>query len=297
MDISVVIVNWNVKDLLRRCLQSIAHETREVSYEVIVVDNASTDGSVDMLRHEFPDVNVIVNGDNTGFAKGNNSGIRKTTGDVVLLLNPDTELMGNTLGHTVHFLRRRPDVGLLGAQFVNEDGSVQPSVRRFPTLADQCLILLKLHNVFPRLGALRRYFAYDMDTTRTQSVDQVSGTFFAIPRATLDAVGLLDERFFIWYEDVDYCRRVWQSGRRVWYSPDVKIRNRGGASFAQVVAFRKQRLLNRSMAQYFRKWHSVGAWLLIQTMRPCSLVLALLVDLLLYRRRSREGIGSKRLKS
>lgn len=297
MEASIIILNWNVKDLLRRCLQSIVREMRDVTYEVIVVDNASGDGSVEMVRAEFPAVTLIVNGQNFGFAKGNNIGIRQATGDVVLLLNPDTELWGNALQKVVTFLQTHPEAGLVGAQFLNEDGSVQPSVRRFPTLLDQCLILLKLHNLFPRLGVLRRYFAHDLDTTKTQSVDQVSGTFFAIPRATLNAVGLLDERFFIWFEDVDYCRRVWQSGKEVWYTPDIKIRNRGGASFAQVVAFRKQRLLNRSMAQYFRKWHGLGAWFLIELLRPISLLLTLLVDVFIYRRQPIEGLGSRRLKS
>lgn len=297
MDISVVILNWNVKELLRRCLQSVSREAHNVTYEVIVVDNASADGSVEMVRTEFPQVRVIANDENSGFAKGNNIGIRKATGNVVLLLNPDTELVENVLGQVVDFLRARPEAGLVGAQFLNEDGSVQPSVRRFPTLLDQCLVLLKLHNSFPRLGVLRRYFAYDLDMTKTQKVDQVSGTFLAIPRATLDTVGLLDERFFIWYEDVDYCRRVWQSGRHVWYTPDIRIRNRGGASFAQVVAFRKQRMLNQSMAAYFRKWHSTGAWLVIELVRPFSLLLSVMVDILVYGHKAKEGRGSRRLKA
>lgn len=274
MDISVIILNWNVRDLLRRCLTSIYANTSGISFEVIVVDNASSDASADMVRAEFPQAMLIVNDQNFGFAKGNNIGVREASGDVVLLLNPDTELIGNTLCNLVAFLKRNPDAGLVGAEFLNPDGTHQPSVRRFPTLLDQSLILFKVHKLIPRLGVFKRYLARDLDVSRTQPVEQVSGTFFGMPRRTIEEVGLLDERFFIWFEDVDYCRRVWSSGKKVLYTPEIQIMNRGGASFSQVGTCKKQKMFNKSMAAYYKKWHGIAAWLAIEMLRPISLLLA-----------------------
>lgn len=296
MDLSVVILNWNVGHLLRRCLASLFSQTAGITFEVIVVDNASSDDSPEMVRQEFPQAILIANDHNFGFAKGNNIGIRRTCGNTILLLNPDTEISGNTLGGVVRFLRDHPEAGLVGAEFLNPDGTHQPSVRRFPTLADQSLILLKLHRLLPRLRIIRWYLAADLDPMKTQAVDQIPGAFFGMPRETIERVGLLDERFFIWFEDVDYCRRVWQSGKKVMYTPDIRITNQGGASFAQIASYKKQKMMNASMALYFRKWHSAAAWLVIQSLRPVSLLLAWFIGLTAYRHNPTGGFGSKRLK-
>ena len=296
MDLSIIILNWNVRDLLRRCLESIFQNTSGISFEVLVVDNASADGSAEMVRNEFPQVKLMLNEGNFGFAKGNNVGLKQGRGDILLMLNPDTEVVGNCLALLCNFIRSHTDAGLVGAEFINEDGTHQPSVRRFPTVWDQSLIMLKLHNIFPRWKVFRRYFMTDAAAMQLQTVDQISGTFFGMPRRTFDEVGLLDERFFIWFEDVDYCRRVWQSEKKVYYVPSLKIRNRGGASFAQVMALAKQRMMNRSMAAYFKKWHTVPSWLVIQILRPISLGLAWCTGVFIYRGRPIEGVGSRQLK-
>lgn len=296
MDLSVIIVNWNVRELLKRCLRSIYDSTRGISFEVFVIDNASSDKSVEMVSLEFPHATIIANEKNLGFARANNLAIEQCRGDLVLLLNPDTSVRGNALGEVVAFARRHPEAGVIGCKFLNPDGTHQPSVRRFPRLIDHAMMLLKLHHLFPNAQPLRRYLAVDIDPTRTQEVDQVSGTFMCISRAALNTIGFLDERFFIWYEDVDYCKRVKKSGMKVLYEPSISIVNQGGKSFAQVVALKKQRMMNKSMAQYFRKHHSIGAWLLVEALRPLSIALTWLIDLIVYRNRPTEGVGSKKLK-
>lgn len=297
MDLSIVIVNWNVRDLLRRCLQSIFDSTTGISFEVFVVDNASGDGSVDMVRSEFPAATVISNERNYGFARANNQAIQKSRGDFVLLLNPDTEMMGSTLGDLVRVARSHPGAGVIGCRFLNPDGTIQPSVRRFPRLIDQLVILLKLHHLFPNATLIRRYLAYDLDPAREQFVEQVSGTFMCLSRAAIRTVGLLDERFFIWYEDVDYCKRTIAAGLKVLYTPLVSITNHGGKSFAQVVALKKQRMMNKSMAQYFRKHHSTAAWLVVQMLRPLSLVITWMIDRIFYRGRATSGVSTEKFKT
>ena len=274
MDLSIVIVNWKVKDLLRRCLASVYRETKDLSFEVFVVDNDSGDGSVEMVIKEFPQANVIANNRNLGFAAGNNPAIAAAAGDLVLLLNPDAEVTDGALGKMAAYMRRNPHVGILGPRLVGDDGKLQPSVRRFPTLASQLLIMLKLHHAFPSLAPLRRYFAADFDYAREAAVDQVMGAAFMIRRGALDELGGLDERFFIWFEEVDYCKRAKDAGFQVWYAPVATIRHHGGESFGQVFGPKKQAYFNDSLRKYFLKHEGLPAWALLTAAHPLSMALA-----------------------
>ncbi len=274
MDVSVVIVNWKVKDLLRRCLASLWRETKGVSFEALVVDNDSRDGSVEMIAREFPEATLLANNRNVGFAAGNNPAIARARGEFVLLLNPDTELTEDTLAKLVAFMRQNPHVALLGPRLVGGDGKLQPSVRRFPTFASQALIMLKLHHAFPRLGALRQYFAADFDYAKAASVDQVMGAAFLIRRTLLEEIGLLDERFFIWFEEVDFCKRAKDAGFQVWYSPAATVLHHGGESFSQEFGPKKQGYFNDSLRKYFLKHHGVLPWLGLTVLHPISMALA-----------------------
>lgn len=275
MQFSVVIVSWNVRDLLRRAIASVLREAKEVALEVFVVDNASKDGSAEMVREDFPSVRLIANEKNFGFAAACNQAIRESRGEYVLLLNPDTELRSGALQALARFFASYPSAGVVGGKILNSDGSIQPSVRRFPTLASQVLILLKLHRVFPRLSALRRYFANDFDYSRAQEADQVMGAFFCVPAHLWNAVGLFDERFFVWFEEVDFCKRVRDAGFSVFYAPDAVAIHHGGRSFGQLSPIARQWLFGQSMARYMKKHHGPLAWFMIQTVRPVGLLLAL----------------------
>lgn len=278
IDVSVVVLNWKVKDLLRRCLASVYRETKGVSFEVMVADNASNDGSVEMVMKEFPRAELTVHTRNLGFAAGNNPLIARAQGEFVILLNPDTELGDDALTAMTGYMREHPEVGVLGPRLIGGDGRLQPSVRRLPTLSSQLLIMLKLHHAFRRLPALRRYFADDMDYDAERDVEQVMGAAFMMRRTALEKVGLLDEGYFIWFEEVDLCKRMLDAGWKVRYFPGAVVRHLGGESFGQVFGPKKQRYFNASLRHYFRKHRGVGAWAAVCVLHPLSMALAWLAQ-------------------
>jgi GT2 family glycosyltransferase len=280
MDLSIIIVNWKVKNLLEKCLWSIFEQTKDIKFEVFVVDNASADGSVEMVREKFPQVNLIASSENLGFARGNNLAIQKAHGRYILLLNPDTEILENALSKMVHFMDTHPECGIAGCKLLNPDLTLQPSVRAFPSFASQVLILLKLHHLFPHSKAIYHYLKYDFDYEKTQEVDQVMGAFMIIRREVIKKIGLLDENFWIWFEEVDFCKRAKEAGFKVLYTPDAKIIHHFGQSFKQVMNVKKQKDFNRSLAYYFKKHGTIGEWLTIEFLRPVSLILAWLIQFL-----------------
>lgn len=284
-DVSIVIVNYKVRELVRRLLISIFTYTKEVSYEVFVVDNASNDGTADMLKHEFPEVHFIVNNQNLGFAKANNQAIKQASGRHVLLLNPDTELIEDTVSTLVLFADSHADAGVIGSHILNPDRTTQKSVLAFPTPCSQALIMLKLHHVFPKVTCLKNYFRDSFDSAETQQVDQVMGSAFLMTRRALEKFAGLDELYFIWFEEVDYCKVVKDAGLQVWYVANTVLIHHGGQSFAQVFAPKKQAFFNESLAKYMKKHFGIAAWLLIQCLRPFSMALAWGVGILGMKRK------------
>ncbi len=252
IDVSIVIVNWNVRDLLRRCLHSITQYPVS-SIEVIVVDNASTDGSVDMVRAEFPAVRLVANFENRGFPGAINQGISLARGRYVLLLNPDTELVGDALGAMVAFADEHPDVGVVGPQLLNSDGSVQSSRRRFPTLATAFFESTWLQPYAPR-RLLERYYFGDQPDDRVQGVDWLMGAALMARREAIERVGPMDERFFMYSEELDWCRRFREAGWRVVYLPTAQILHHEGKSSEQVLSARHIHF-QTSKVRYFRKYH------------------------------------------
>ncbi len=253
LKISVVIVSWNVRDLLKQNLaQLFALRHDEFPVEVFVVDNGSKDGSAHMVRDEFPWVHLVQNDYNAGFSKACNQAIRMAKGDVILLLNPDTRVEAGTLEFTHRQLMEHRDIGVLGVRLLDGNGGVVRSVRRDPTLRDQLAVLLKLPHVFPKI--IDRYLAKDFDYAISQDVEQVRGSYFAFRRDILPYVGMLDERFFLWFEEVDFCRRVRANGLRIRYCAEAVCRDFVGKSFAQVSFWRKQGMFFSSAWKYFWKW-------------------------------------------
>jgi hypothetical protein len=278
IDLSIVIVSWNVRDLLRRCLQSIFEPSSStgddlaasqgLGLQVIVVDNASNDGSVAMVRDEFPGVHVISNPDNRGFPTANNQGIRVACGRYVLLLNPDTEILGDALKELVAFADQHPDAGVVGPQLLNPDRSVQSSRRRFPTLATAFLESTWLQPTVDRSpsspvrafltapfrGVLERYYVMDQPEDQIQDVDWITGAAILARRKAIEGVGLMDEGFFMYSEELDWCRRFREAGWRVVYLPTAQIVHHVGKSSEQVVAARHIHF-QTSKVRYFRKYH------------------------------------------
>jgi len=257
-DLSIVIVNWNVRDLLRHCLHSIFQlPSSNFQTEVIVVDSASSDGSVAMVEEEFPQVRLIANSENVGFTVGSNQGIAASRGRYVLLLNPDTEIVGDALATMVEYLDDQPQVGALGPQLLNPDGSIQSSRRRFPSLATAFLESTILQQWFPHNRIARHYYMADQPDDEVQEVDWVTGACLLTRREAIQNVGVLDEGFFMYSEELDWCRRAKERGWKVVYLPTARVIHHGGQSSEQVKSFQHIQF-QRSKIRYFRKHH--GLW-------------------------------------
>lgn len=253
VDLSVIIVNWNVRDLLRRCLQSVFANPPTCRREIIVVDNGSSDGSAEMVRTEFPQVRLIANPDNRGFTAANNQGMAMARGRYVLLLNPDTEVVGAALMTMTAFADAHPDVGIVGPQLLNPDGSVQSSRRRFPTLATALFESTWLQPYAPR-RLLEHYYVLDRPDDRVQDVDWVTGAALMARREAVEQVGPLDEGFFMYSEELDWCRRFREAGWRVAYLPTARIVHYIGKSSEQVLPARHIHF-QTSKVRYFRKYY------------------------------------------
>jgi GT2 family glycosyltransferase len=265
-DVSVIVVSYNTRDLLRRCLASVARGAARLSVEIIVIDNASADGSAAMVTREFPSVSLIASAVNLGFAAANNLGFARARGRHLLLLNPDAVPAPGALARSVQLMDADPRIGVGGGRLVGADGSAQPSARTFPGLLTEVFTFTGLSARYPRsrlFGRLDRTWA---DPSRPADVDWVPGAYAIIRRSALDAVGGFDERFFLYYEEVDLCRRMKAAGFAVRYWPDVVIMHHGGASARTVQGLAltssgTQLALWRMRSQllYYRKHHGALA--------------------------------------
>ncbi|MBL7058389.1 glycosyltransferase family 2 protein [Patescibacteria group bacterium] len=253
MDLSIVIVSWNVVDKLRDNIKAIYKYTQNMSFEVFVVDNNSSDGSVEMVQKEFSQVKLIANVENFGFAKANNQAIQKSLGRYVLLLNPDMRVQAKTLENMVSWMDGQIDVGVAGCHLVDENGKTVPHVRKFPNLFDQLMIVLKVPHILP--SVLNRYLMKDFDYEKPAQVDSIRGSFFMIRRNLIEKIGMLDERYFIWFEEVDYCKQVSNTEYKVMYTPVATCIDFVGQSFNKIGRAKKQGLFRDSMLKYFKKWH------------------------------------------
>ena len=198
MDVSVVIVSWNTRDILRGCLRSVFEQTRRVSFEVFVVDNNSHDGSADMVRAEFPEVKLIENAENRGFAAASNQAIRMASARYMLLLNPDTIVLDDAISRCVGYADLHPDVGVVGCQVLEDEHRISPTGFSFPTPLTVFLELSGLSRAFPRSRLFGRPEYGWWDRTSEQDVDVVAGMFMLVRREAIAQVGLMDESYFVY---------------------------------------------------------------------------------------------------
>jgi GT2 family glycosyltransferase len=266
--VSVVIVSFNTRDLLRECLGSLAREAGGVPHETIVVDNASCDGSADMVAAEFPDVRLIRRKSNLGFACANNSAFEIARGSYIVLLNSDAFLGPDALPLAVMHMEKNPTTGMGGGRLVGRDGSWQPAARMFPSPLNDLLMMSGLAASFPRSRFLGRADRTWADPAEAAAVDWVPGAFSIIRKEVLDRIGNFDERFFLYYEEVDLCRRIAAAGYEIWYWPDVAVVHLGGESSRKIPGLAispsgSQLTLWRMRSEllYYRKYHgALGAW-------------------------------------
>ncbi len=267
---SVIIVSYNTRDILRACLGSLYTAIGRRAIEVIVVDNASRDASADMVEREFPQAHLLRSTTNLGFAAANNLGFKSAQGRYVILLNPDAQVEADAFADAILRMDASPAVGMAGGRLVDGDGRDQPSARRFPSLLNEVLVISGLAARFPRSRLFGRFDRTWADPAQPADVDWVPGAFAIMRHDALRAVGPFDERFFLYYEEVDLCRRFKAAGWQIWYWPDIVIRHLGGESSktvenAEISSSGSQLVLwrMRSALLYYRKHHGrLGAWLL-----------------------------------
>jgi len=265
MPLSIIIVNWNTVDLLRDCLQSVYDGLGGQDAQVIVIDNASEDGSADMVSELFPTVELVRNSENLGFAAANNQGFALARGTYVLLLNSDTLVHGDVLQQSVAYMKSHPKVGVFGCRVLNTDGTVQPTCRMYPSLLNTALSASGLWKLaWPRF--LGRFQMSDWQRDSERTVEVVSGCYLMLPRKVIEEVGELDETFWFFGEDDDLCKRVHDAGWEVKFAPVGEITHYGSAS-ARKLKHRRDMMLGQAKVRLHRKHSGFVAaatcWLLL----------------------------------
>jgi GT2 family glycosyltransferase len=275
IDLSVIIVSYNVRDLLDDCLDSLRNDP-EISFdhsraarfqgEVVVIDSASGDATIELVHRKFPWVKTIEPGANVGFSKGNNIGIDASTGRYIFLLNPDTRVIGSAISELLKYLEVHPDYALIGPCLLNKDGSIQPSRRRFPTLATAIFesTFLQDWGLSPRC-VLDRFYVADKDPDHTHEVDWVTGAAMLVRRDVVEKIGMFDDQsFFMYSEELDWQFRMSSAGLKVAFCPSARIVHFEAQSSNQTGALKYVRF-NESKVKFYRKHHGAGkAWFLQQ---------------------------------
>lgn len=262
MELSLIIVNYNNDRVLRGCLESLPAALEGIDAEIILSDNGSVDGSVEWVRHHFPQVRIIENGANLGFAEANNRAFPMTKGDYILLLNPDTIVQNDAFRPMMEVLKNRPLAGAVGCKLLNADGSRQISTRSFPTLSTYCFHFLGLDYRFPESHLFGRSSMTYWNGDDSREVDWASGAALMIRREVLEATGGIDSYFFLTYDEVDWCHRIRKAGYGVWYTPDGVIVHLDRQSEPQSNPRPEARLKymtveRNSRVRYFVKHHGV----------------------------------------
>jgi len=280
MTLSIIIVSWNVQDKLRENLNALFKSIVDFDFEVIVFDNNSEDGTPEMVKSKFPQVHLVESRFNIGFGAANNQVMKDIESEYILLLNPDMRVGKHALQYTIDWMKKNEKATVAGCMLVTEVGEIIKHVRRFPRLWDQLAIVLKIPHIFK--SVLKRYILADFDFKKAQAVDSVRGGYFMINKKRVSdlkqnlnsTLPLFDEKYFLWFEEVDYCRQIYEAGGEVWYTPDAKCIDFVGQSFKQLRRREAQRYFKDSMLKYFKKWHPYWQYLILKLAWPIGKLLA-----------------------
>jgi len=293
--LSIVIVNFNPEKLLEECLNSIYPGTKGISYEICVVDNNSKDESTKMVRENFPDVRLLENGRNEGFAKANNKGIRGSRGKYVLCLNNDTVVLPGALGTLTDFMDHHPDAGACGPKVLNRDGTIQHQCKRgFPTPMSAAYYFMRLHKLFPKSKRFGHYLMTYVNCDEINEVDAVSGACIMVRRQVVDQLGLMDEDYKMYGEDVDWCYRIKKAGWKIYYVPQAKIVHYGGQTSSRIRPYRNIWEFHRSMAVFYKKHYSANHNLFVNWLVYVGIWLKAIVNLTVNFFRKEKVVGSKK---
>lgn len=258
--LSICIVSYNVKKLLKECIQSIYAQGNDIEFEIIVVDNSSDDGSAAMVKKEFPNVILLENSQNVGFARACNQAIKLSKGKFILLLNPDIIVPSGNLLKMLKFMEQTKEAGIVGCRLVDTDGNIEPSCKSFPSLWVLWSEMSFLYKIFPKSKLFGAPYLSYFNYNQTKEVDVVKGAFLMIRRSAVDEIGLLDEGYFIYSEEVDWCYRAKRRGWKVYFYPDVQVIHYGGSS-TRLNPDGMFIELQKSRYRFFKKHHSrVVAW-------------------------------------
>ena len=293
MKLSVVIVNYNVSHYLLQCVDSLSHALRGTDSEVIVVDNHSRDNSVTLLRQYHPEVRIVENLHNLGFAKANNIAIRQSRGEYVLLLNPDTIVSESVVKGVISFLDSHPEAGSAGVRMLNADGTVAPESRRgVPTPMTAFYKLSGLCGMFPNSRRFGRYYLGHLSWDSPQQIEVVSGAFCMLRTSVLKKVGLLDEDYFMYGEDIDLSYRILKSGATNWYVPETILHYKGESTHKS--SFRYVHVFYQAMHIFFRKHFSHLGLFISIPIKTAIIVKASSALLLMLTERMRLSLGFAR---
>ena len=255
MDLSIVVITYNSRGPVERCLESLAAHAPSCAHETIVIDNASSDGTAETVARCFPDVRVVANGDNLGYSRGVNQGMRLSNGRAILILNPDIVVREGSIDRLMEFMDRTPDAGIVGSKLVFPDGRLQYSCRSFYTVSALVMRRTFLGKLFPRARALREHLLMDYDHEQPRAVDWILGACMLVRREAVEKVGAMDERFFLYVEDTDWCYRMKHHGWSVCYVPSSVMVHTYERSSAKSV-LRKPFLIHMlSLLRYYEKWN------------------------------------------
>ncbi|MBI4655554.1 MAG: glycosyltransferase family 2 protein [Elusimicrobia bacterium] len=271
-EVSIIIVNWNTRDYLKQCLQAIRDNVKDTIYEVIVVDNNSQDGSVDMVRNDFPEVKLIKNTTNLGFAKANNQAIILSKGEYVLILNPDTIVFSKVIEDMVKFMDKHPKAGACGPKLLDGNGKVVFPGVFFPTLKEGFGRDTILRKIFPALFSDDREKRFDCD--KIQKVERLYGCCMLVRRKTIEQVGLMDERMFLSFEEPEWCLRM-QKNWEIYYFPQVQIIHYGAQSKLQINQLEAYLHARRSEYVFYRKRYGIIPVLFLRFLVAVSSVFGL----------------------
>jgi len=270
--LSIVVVTYNEEEkILRQCFNSV-YESKNVDIELFVVDNGGS-ALTKKIVSEYKGFKYIENSENRGFAAAVNQGMKRSTGEYILLLNPDTSFKFDVLKKMTTHLDQDKDVGVASSIIRYPDGTLQDSIRKFPTMIDQLLILFKVPH-FINTRAIDKYMMKGVDPLKTQDVDSIMGAFMFIRRELINDIGLFDERYFIWFEEVDYCKMTHDAGWKIRHYGDVEITHHKGYTFSKIQTLKKQKWIRTSMRKYMRKHKGVLSAGILWALAPVFIVLA-----------------------
>jgi len=259
IDVSIIIVNWNTHEITQGCLESVYEQTENIRFEVIVVDNASSDGSVEMVQTLFPQVALIKNKENRGFAAANNQGMTIAKGRYILLLNSDTLILDNAIEKSISFADAHPETAIVGCRVLNPDRTLQPTCGMFPSLLNQLLFCTYLYKLFPKSKFFGRAKMSWWDRDDVREVEVVSGCFMLIRRKAIKETGMFDEQFFMYSEENDLCYRMRKAGWRNMFTPQAQIIHLGGSSavlYSQKRAVIKDSSTIKMMFKHWPLWQA-----------------------------------------